>query len=135
MEFSTSKGPFLKAISLVGGVANSKTATLPILGNILLETTPKHINMDDVTQAICTEIPEIHQMHDVHIWEITSHMHTMTAHALTTDLRVSQTHDLLERISGLVRERFNICHVNIQFEYQSADESLTSKAIKASTKD
>lgn len=84
--------------------------------NILLETTPKHIDVSDVVQTICKEIPEVHQLHDIHIWEITSHMYTMTAHALTVDLRVSETHDILERINSLVREKFNICHTNVQFE-------------------
>jgi cobalt-zinc-cadmium efflux system protein len=86
--------------------------------NILLETTPKHISVDHVIHDICAEIDEVHQIHDVHIWEITSNMYTMTAHALTDDLQVSQTHELLDRIQKLLRERFNICHVNIQFECQ-----------------
>ena len=84
--------------------------------NILLETTPKHLDVDDVASVICSEIPEVQQLHDIHIWEITSHMYSMTAHALTADIRVSETHNILERISKLVRERFHINHANIQFE-------------------
>ncbi len=38
MEIKIKKSVFLKAIALVGNVTNAKTATLPILGNILLET-------------------------------------------------------------------------------------------------
>ncbi len=38
MEFKCPKGNFLKAISLVSNVTSTKAATLPILGNILLET-------------------------------------------------------------------------------------------------
>lgn len=39
MEIRAEKNPFLKAINLVGGVASQKANTLPILGNLLLETT------------------------------------------------------------------------------------------------
>lgn len=85
--------------------------------NILLETTPHHIKVEDVIETICREIPEVHQLHDVHIWEITSHMYTMTAHALTDDMKISDTHTLLDRICRLVHERFKISHANIQFEF------------------
>jgi len=90
--------------------------------NILLESTPRHLDVDQVINTICKEVPEIHQLHDVHIWEITSHMYTMTAHALTDDLKVSDTHALLEKISRCAREHFNICHANIQFEFQSESD-------------
>ncbi len=91
--------------------------------HILLESTPKHINVDQVVKTICNEIPEIRQVHDVHIWEITSHMYTMTAHALTSDLRISETHDILDRLCQLVKERFNISHANIQFECDEKPET------------
>ncbi|MDD5217819.1 MAG: DNA polymerase III subunit beta [Candidatus Omnitrophica bacterium] len=39
MEIRTSKSELLKSIALVGGVTGTKAATLPILGNILLEAT------------------------------------------------------------------------------------------------
>lgn len=87
--------------------------------DILMEATPRHLSVDRVIATILEEIPEIHQLHDVHIWEITSHMYTMTAHALTDDLRVSETHRLLERLTNLVHDRFNISHANIQFEHYS----------------
>lgn len=88
--------------------------------NILLETTPRHIDVNEVMALICREIPEVQQLHDIHIWEITSNLYAMTAHALTADLRVSQTHEILERISRLVKDRFGICHANIQFEYHQS---------------
>jgi len=85
--------------------------------NILLESTPRHLNVEEVIETLCREIPEIHQLHDVHIWEITSHMYTMTAHALTDDMKVSDTHALLDRIGRLIHDRFKISHANIQFEF------------------
>lgn len=85
--------------------------------NILLETAPPHLDTEQVINTICGEIPEIHQLHDVHIWEITAGLYAMTAHALTDDLRVSQTHQILERLLRLIDERFHITHANIQFEH------------------
>ncbi len=39
MEIKVEKSAFLKAVNLVGGVTSQRANTLPILGNILLETT------------------------------------------------------------------------------------------------
>lgn len=91
--------------------------------NILLETTPRHLNVEEVIKTICQEIPEIHQLHDVHIWEITSNMYTMTAHALTDNIKISETHTLLDRICRLAHDRFNISHANIQFEFHPESKS------------
>lgn len=40
MQFKIQKTEFLKGVGLVGGAVNQKTNTLPILGNILIETKP-----------------------------------------------------------------------------------------------
>ena len=48
--------------------------------NVLMETAPKGINADVVTVEIKRNIPEITAISDIHIWEITSGMYSLTAH-------------------------------------------------------
>ncbi len=60
MEITVQKSEFFKAISLVGGVTALKNNTIPILGNILLETTKdKTLNVvgTDLEIGISTQIP------------------------------------------------------------------------------
>jgi len=60
MELKVKKSAFSKAISLVGNVASQKANTLPILGNILLETEGKdtlRIVGTDLEVGIATKIP------------------------------------------------------------------------------
>jgi DNA polymerase III subunit beta len=60
MEITVTKSNFLKAISLVGGVTSQKTNTLPILGNILLETSGEDqlkIVGTDLEVGITTSVP------------------------------------------------------------------------------
>jgi len=81
--------------------------------NILLETTPRHIDLDEVISTIRNEAPEVMDVHDVHIWEITSQMYSMTAHLVFHDnCPVSECARVFQRLNDPLREKFRISHVN-----------------------
>jgi cobalt-zinc-cadmium efflux system protein len=84
--------------------------------NILLEATPKEVDIDEMADFIKRKVPGVKVVHDVHVWVITSHMYAMTAHVIVDDIPVSKSHEILGKINRLVDEKFNISHTNMQFE-------------------
>ena len=84
--------------------------------NILLEATPKHLDIDEVVAVIKNEIPGVHEVHHVHAWTIASSMYSLTAHIVIEDCRVSDAKSFLNKINELLKHRFHIEHTNIQFE-------------------
>ncbi|MBM3249968.1 MAG: cation transporter [Candidatus Omnitrophica bacterium] len=84
--------------------------------NILLEATPRHLDIDELVRAIEDSIPEIHEMHHVHAWTIASSMYALTCHIVIEDCHVSKANEILDKVNGLLREKFHIGHTNIQFE-------------------
>ena len=84
--------------------------------NILLEATPKHLDIDEVAAAVKAEIKGVHELHHMHAWTIASSMYALTAHVVIDDCRVSAANEILDKINLLVKERFHIEHTNIQFE-------------------
>ena len=82
---------------------------------ILLQAVPEGINPEEVVKTIL-ELPEVQEVHDVHIWELTSKKYVMTGHILTRDVKLSNTEPLLDRINHLVKDRFDIGHTTFQFE-------------------
>ncbi|MBA7688512.1 Cadmium, cobalt and zinc/H(+)-K(+) antiporter [subsurface metagenome] len=84
--------------------------------NILLEATPKDVDIDEMADFIKRRVPGVKVVHDVHVWVITSHMYAMTAHIVVDDIPISKSREILEEINRLVDEKFNISHTNIQFE-------------------
>jgi len=84
--------------------------------NILLEATPKDVDIDEMADFIKRRVPGVKLVHDVHVWVLTSHMYAMTAHIVVDDIPVSKSREILEEINRLVDEKFNISHTNIQFE-------------------
>lgn len=83
--------------------------------NILLETAPKGINIDDISTELKKEIPEIQDISDMHIWVITSNMYSLTAHIAAGDVNHKKSKEILSKISTLLNEKYDIEHTTIQF--------------------
>ena len=92
--------------------------------DILLEAAPKNVDLEAVKQSI-RELNEIKDIHDVHIWTITSGMHAMSAHVYTEDFMVSETYQVTKKINAIVKEKFNIGHTVIQFETDVCSDETT----------
>jgi cobalt-zinc-cadmium efflux system protein len=86
--------------------------------NILLEGTPSHINIRAVVEAM-HEVPGVTDVHDLHVWTISSGMEALSAH-VTIEPSVSQR-EALDGLQERLRAGFNIGHLTIQIE--SPDES------------
>lgn len=88
--------------------------------NILMEKTPKHIKIQDVVSAILG-IEGVRDVHDIHIWSISSDIHAMSAHILVDPMEVERTQQFVHRINEALAERFGICHTTFQFESKKCD--------------
>ena len=84
---------------------------------ILMESTPRGLDLGDLERSLAAADPRIRRVHDLHVWEITSGMRSLTAIVvLEPEVRVCETTDLLERLRAVASERFGIGHTIIQFE-------------------
>lgn len=81
--------------------------------NVLLEGTPAHINLASVEEAI-RETGGVEDVHDLHIWTITSGREALSAHVVHS-FGVAQ-HDLLRELRAKLHERFGVDHLTIQME-------------------
>ena len=82
--------------------------------DILLEATPKGINIDEVIISL-KQIPGIDNAHDIHVWTITSGMYSMSGHIDTKDMLISETTRLSKEINRILGKKFKIGHTVIQF--------------------
>ena len=81
--------------------------------NILLEGTPSHINIAAVEEAMRT-VSGVREVHDLHIWTITSGRHAVTAHVVVND--ASDSYRILRETRELLAGRFALTHSTIQIE-------------------
>jgi cobalt-zinc-cadmium efflux system protein len=85
-------------------------------GNILLESTPKHLDIEELALVLKNEIKGVHEVHHIHAWTIATSMYALTAHVVIDDCHVSKANEILETINKLLEARFHVEHTNIQFE-------------------
>lgn len=83
---------------------------------ILLERAPKHLEVDKVASVIKEEVPQVKDVHDIHIWEITTNMYNMTAHVVLDDISLHKAMPVISKVKDIVKDRFNIGHAIIQLE-------------------
>ena len=89
--------------------------------NVLMETSPKGINANVVTEEIKKNIPEVSAINDMHIWEITSGMYSLTAHVEATIHSSNDVSEIIQRINKLLNDEFGIEHTTIQIEPKHAE--------------
>ena len=81
--------------------------------NILLEGVPGHLRIPEVVQLI-RQLPGVHDVHDIHLWTITTGMESMSGHVIVEDMAKSA--ELLSQMNELLSQRFGIRHTTFQLE-------------------
>lgn len=84
--------------------------------NILLEGTPRGISLGDIRTTL-SGIDGVEDVHDLHVWSLGSNSHALSSHVTIADIPPSESNLILDRINGVLRERFRIYHTTLQFEH------------------
>lgn len=85
--------------------------------DVLLEAAPKDVDMDDVRAHIMA-LPGVEDLHDLHVWTITSGMPVLSAHVVVDPAALdSAGHGkILHDLQGCLGEHFAVEHCTFQLE-------------------
>ena len=92
--------------------------------NILLEGTPSHINVRAVIASM-HEVRGVTDVHDLHVWTISSGKDALSAHVTVTN--GAEHRATLEALQERLQRDFNIGHVTIQLEMLDESEAENVK--------
>jgi cobalt-zinc-cadmium efflux system protein len=95
-------------------VLASSWAILRDAVGILLEAAPRDIDVEAVGQAMAAH-PGVRQVHDLHVWTITSGFPALSAHVLVDP--GADCHALRAEIEEELRLRFGLEHTTLQVEH------------------
>ncbi len=109
-------GGVIAVVIAVGAVRLVREAV-----DVLLEGAPAGIGLEDVSAAIGT-VPGVLEVHDLHIWTITTGLLALSGHVRVDDGRRADADQMLNRIKQTVRDRFGIVHTTIQIESRTYQE-------------
>ncbi|PTI36665.1 cation-efflux pump [Mammaliicoccus vitulinus] len=83
--------------------------------NVLMEGTPSNIDIHEISETI-TSHPEIIDVHDLHIWSITSDLTALSCHAVVDrEKTVLECDSIIEEINHKLNHK-SIQHATIQLE-------------------
>lgn len=81
--------------------------------HVLMEGTPEQIKLEEIRAALMN-IPNVFDVHDVHVWSITSGMFMLSGHITVEG---DSMHDqVLHQAQALLHEKFSIDHSTLQVE-------------------
>jgi len=119
--FEWDRADALLTFVIVGAVMRQGFRLLKETAGVLMESVPDHIRVEEIQTEI-ERLPEVRNIHHLHVWQITDHDIHMEGHVnLKEDLTVSRCAHVRERIEEIVNQRFHIGHVTIQFEHGGCD--------------
>lgn len=107
-----------RADAVVGlGVAGLLVAgSLPLLREavrVLMEGTPSGVSLPEVQRAMTAE-SGVCEVHDLHVWSLTSGVAAISAHVRIREDADAQ--QVLANLGTLLRERFGLSHATLQVE-------------------
>ncbi|MGH2518137.1 MAG: cation diffusion facilitator family transporter [Ktedonobacterales bacterium] len=83
--------------------------------DVLLEATPREVSLASLVRDML-HVPGVRDVHDLHVWTISSGMRALSCHAVIDNLPPSDSAPILDGISAMLRDSYRIAHTTIQFE-------------------
>jgi cobalt-zinc-cadmium efflux system protein len=81
--------------------------------DILMQSTPRGMRLEEVEECLLG-IEGVRQVHDLHIWTLTSGMYHLSAHLVIRG--DNEPHAIIEAAQTRLRERFGINHTTVQVD-------------------
>jgi cobalt-zinc-cadmium efflux system protein len=80
---------------------------------ILVQAAPPGIDLDELLAGL-SDISGVVDVHDLHVWTLTSEMDVATVHLMTRD--GTDPHSVLDQARSLLQDRHHIAHATLQVE-------------------
>ena len=83
---------------------------------VLLEAAPRGLDPDAIGHALASH-PGVSEVHDLHVWEVTSGFPTLSAHVLVPP--GEDCHARRAELEHVLAERFGLVHTTLQVEHEA----------------
>ncbi|WP_249012449.1 cation diffusion facilitator family transporter [Conexibacter sp. DBS9H8] len=87
-------------------------------GRVFLEAAPEGLDPDTIGQRMIAQ-PGVREVHDLHVWEVTSGFPALSAHVLAAEH--DDCHEVAHALKRLLHEEFHIAHTTLQVEHEHAE--------------
>ena len=82
---------------------------------ILMESVPEGYNTDEIIGSM-KEINGVIDIHEFHLWNITTNHSSLSAHVVLSDKFVDSPYKTINEVSNLLKTKYGLEHVTLQIE-------------------
>ena len=109
------------ALIVAGLMVSSGWRLLRDASRVLLEASPEGVDPEGIGTALASQ-PGIVEVHDLHVWEVTSGFAAVAAHV--TVQPDDDCHARRRELQALLGDRFGIRHTTLQVDHAVAEQGL-----------
>jgi cobalt-zinc-cadmium efflux system protein len=84
-------------------------------GRVFLEAAPEGLDVNEIGRALVSH-PAVASVHDLHVWEISSDLPSLSAHVLVR--HDVDCHQARQELAAVLRERFGLDHTTLQVDHE-----------------
>ncbi len=99
-------------------------------GRVLLEAAPRGLEAEPIGRAMAS-LPAVAEVHDLHVWEVTSGFPALSAHVLVAP--GDDCHARRRELERLLAEEFGIEHTTLQVDHEYPQELLAIEGGRSSS--
>jgi cobalt-zinc-cadmium efflux system protein len=108
------------SLLIAGLMARSGCSLVWASGRVFLEAAPEGLDPQAIGRALVAQ-PGVVEVHDLHVWEVTSGFPALSAHVLVGAER--DCHAARRAMEAMLRERFRLNHSTLQVDHAGGDRS------------
>jgi cobalt-zinc-cadmium efflux system protein len=108
----------IASLLVAGLMTRSGLALVRDSGRVFLEAAPKGLQPRAIGEALVAQ-PHVVEVHDLHVWEVTSGFPALSAHVLVD--AASDCHAARREMEAMLHERFGLDHTTLQVDHASAE--------------
>jgi len=112
----------IASLVVAGLMVWSSYGLLRASGRVFLEAAPEGVDPDAIGRALAAAA-EVTEVHDLHVWEVTSGFPALSAHVVVGEK--ADCHAARRRLEALLDERFDLHHTTLQVEHEAPPELLS----------
>ena len=112
----------IASLAVAGLMIHSGVPLLWKSGRVFMEAAPAGLDPDEIGRAMAAR-PEVVELHDLHVWEVTSEFPALSAHVLVRpDV---DCHAVRLELEHMLAEQFDLHHTTLQMDHDHRGELLT----------
>ncbi|MGH9876193.1 MAG: cation diffusion facilitator family transporter [Nitrososphaerales archaeon] len=111
------------AFMIAGLIVRGAVSILKESIHILLEGAPSGINLQKIIAEI-KNVNGVQDIHDLHVWTISSGLNACSGHIIVRDQMVSESARIIDEVGTILKTKFKISHTTIQIESEKTIKDI-----------